>query len=57
MIYEARRHIVECYFGKFWHYEKIVQSLMKKYDLVMTEEEVEKYVESVDEFLRSKPSF
>lgn len=53
MIFEARKHIIECYFGKFWHFEKIVSSLMKKFDLVVTEEEVEKLVEEVESFLRT----
>ncbi len=50
---EARRYIVECYFGKFWHFEKIVESLAKKYDLILTEEEVKDFVELVDAFIRT----
>lgn len=53
MTYESRKHIVECYFGKFWHVEKISQSLLKKYDLAIPEEEIQAFVDQVDAFIRS----
>ncbi len=49
----ARRYIVECYFGKFWHFEKIVEALAKKYDLILTEDEVKEFVEQVDAFIQN----
>lgn len=53
MNYEARKHIVECYFGKFWHVEKISQSLLKKYDLVIPEDDIKAFVDRVDAFIES----
>lgn len=50
---EARKYIVQCYYGKFWHFEKIVEALDKKYDLIITEEEIEDFVSAVDEFIRN----
>ena len=48
---ELKKFIVHCYFGKFFHVEKIVESLYKKYDCEFSESEVQNVIDAVDQFI------
>jgi transposase len=52
MTYETRRYIVECYFGKSWHFEKIADSIYKKFDMVISISQIEEFVKEIDQYLR-----
>ena len=53
MSYEHRKFAIHCYFGRFFHIEKIVELLDKKYDVIVTEDQIKDLVEAVDSFIQS----
>jgi hypothetical protein len=48
---EINKFVVHCHFGKHWHAEKIINELYKKYDLEITENQINDFVEAVTDYI------